>query len=77
MAQARQSWQAGQARLDPKRLVFIDETGASTKLVRTRGRCARGRRLLGKAPWGHWQTTTFTAGLRCDGITAPFVLEVP
>jgi transposase len=77
VAQARQSWQADQARLDPKRLVFIDETGASTKLVRTRGRCARGRRLLGKAPWGHWQTTTFTAGLRCDGITAPFVLDGP
>jgi transposase len=57
--------------------VFVDETGTSTKMVRTHGRCRRGQRLIGKAPWGHWKTTTFTAGLRCDGIVAPFVLEGP
>jgi transposase len=60
-----------------KRLVFIDETGTSTKMVRTRGRCRRGQRLIGKAPWGHWKTTTFTAGLRCDGLVAPWVLDGP
>jgi len=57
--------------------VFVDETGTSTKMVRTRGRCARGRRLVAKVPWGHWKTTTFTAGLRCDGLIAPFVLDGP
>ena len=57
--------------------MFVDETGTSTKMVRTHGRCRRGQRLIGKAPWGHWKTTTFTAGLRCDGIVAPFVLEGP
>jgi len=36
---------------------------------------SRGRRLIGKQPWGHWKTTTFTAGLRCDGLTGPFVLD--
>ena len=77
MAEARRSWKAGQADLDPKRLVFVDETGASTKMVRTRGRCARGRCLVAKAPWGHWKTTTFTAGLRCDGIVAPWVVDGP
>ena len=77
MAEARRSWKAGQACLDPRRLVFVDETGTSTKMVRTRGRCARGRRLVAKAPWGHWKTTTFTAGLRCDGLIAPFVLDGP
>jgi transposase len=77
VAEARQSWKAGQARLDPRRLVFVDETGTSTKMVRTRGRCARGRRLVAKVPWGHWKTTTFTAGLRCDGLIAPFVLDGP
>ena len=77
MAEARQLWKSGQAQLDAKRLVFVDETGTSTKMVRTRGRCRRGRRLIGKAPWGHWKTTTFTAGLRCDGIVAPFVLDGP
>jgi hypothetical protein len=77
VAEARQRWKAGQAHLDAKRLVFVDETGTSTKMVRTRGRCRRGRRLVGKAPWGHWKTTTFTAGLRCDGLVAPFVLDGP
>ena len=46
-------------------------------MVKTRGRCARGRRLIGKAPFGHWKTTTFTAALRCDGLTAPWVLDGP
>ena len=77
MAEARQRWKAGQPGLDAKRLVFVDETGTSTKMVRTHGRCRRGQRLIGKAPWGHWKTTTFTAGLRCDGLVAPWVLDGP
>jgi transposase len=77
VAAARQCWRADQASLDANRLVFVDETGTSTKMVRTHGRCRRGQRLIGKAPAGHWKTTTFTAGLRCDGLVAPFVLEGP
>jgi transposase len=77
VAAAREAWKASQASLDPRKLVFIDETGANTKMVRTHGRSQRGKRLLSKAPWGHWKTTTFTAGLRQDGITAPFVLDGP
>lgn len=75
VAEARQKWKAGQASLDPAKLVFIDETGTNTKMVRTRGRCPTHQRLIGKAPFGHWKTTTFTAGLRCDGITAAWVLD--
>jgi transposase len=77
VAEARARWKAAQASLDPKALVFIDETGTNTKMVRAYGRCRKGRRLIGKQPFGHWKTTTFTAGLRCDGITAPFVLDGP
>jgi hypothetical protein len=77
VAQARQGWKASQASLDRERLVFVDETGTSTKMVRTHGRCRRGRRLIGKAPWGHLKTTTFTAGLRRDGLVAPWVLDGP
>ncbi len=77
MAAARQRWKADQPGVDVRRLVFVDETGTSTKMVRTSGRCRRSRRLLGKAPWGHWKTITFTAGLRCDGLVAPFVLDGP
>ena len=61
--------------LDPARLVFIDETATSTNMVRLRGRCPRGERLVASVPHGHWETITFVAGLRHDGIVAPFVID--
>jgi transposase len=64
-------------RLEPHRLVFLDETGTTTKMTRLRGRCAKGQRLRCKAPFGHWMTQTFVAGLRCDKLTAPFVVNAP
>jgi hypothetical protein len=60
---------------DPARLVFIDETWTSTGMVRLRGRCQRGERLIGYAPQGHWKVITFVAGLRERAMVAPFVLE--
>ena len=75
MAEARRQWKAEQPYLDARKLVFIDETGTNTKMVRARGRCRRGQRLIGKVPWGHWKTTTFVAGLRCNEISAPCVLD--
>jgi transposase len=63
--------------MDPARFVFLDETGASTNMVRRYGRCPKGERLLAAAPQGHWKTTTFVAGLRQAGIVAPYVLDGP
>lgn len=77
MAAARARWVAAQKRLDPTRLIFIDETGTSTNMARIRGRCRRGERLIGKVPHGHWKITTFVAGLRNDAIIAPFVIDRP
>ena len=77
MAHARAQWRIDQQSLDPARLVFIDETGTSTKMARLRGRAKRGRRVIGRIPWGHWKTVTFVAGLRHDGVTAPFVIDHP
>lgn len=77
VAAARERWKAAQPTLDPEKLVFVDETGANTKMVRTRGRAPKGQRLIGREPWGHWKTTTFTAGLRSDGLVAPYVLDGP
>jgi transposase len=54
--------------------VFIDETAVSTKMARLRGRAARGRRLKAKAPFAKWGTQTFIAGLRTDGLAAPWVI---
>lgn len=77
MALARWLWRRDQHRLDPKRLVFIDEMGAATNMTLARGWSARGKRLVMKAPHGHWRTTTFVAGLRHDGIVAPCVVPCP
>jgi transposase len=63
--------------LDPRRLVFIDETWTKTNMAPTHGRCRRGERLFAKVPFGHWKTSTFLAGLRWDGIVAPLVLDGP
>jgi transposase len=63
--------------LEPHRLVFVDETGTTTKMTRLRGRVPRGERLRMHAPFGHWHTQTFVAGLRCDALTAPWVLDGP
>jgi len=66
-----------QPTLDPKKLVFIDETAATTKMTRFYGRAPQGKRLVDKVPHGHWKTTTFICGLRYDGVAAPFVLDGP
>jgi transposase len=77
VAAAREAWFAAQIDLDPDKLVFIDETGANTKMTRLRGRAARGERCRAPVPFGHWNTTTFTAGLRMNGISAPMLLDGP
>jgi hypothetical protein len=61
---AREAWFEGWRDLDPARLIFIDETSASTKMARFYGRAPKGERCLAAVPHGHWKTTTFTAGLR-------------
>ena len=61
--------------MDPAKLVFIDETGLSTKMARLRGRAPRGERCRAGVPHGHWKTTTFTGALRLTGMTAPMVLD--
>lgn len=77
MARFRMRWKTHQHRLDPDRLVFIDETWIKTNMTRTRGWCQRGEPLIAKVPHGHWKTLTFLAGLRSDSIVAPFVLDGP
>jgi transposase len=77
VARARRLWNRRQGLLDPARLVFIDETAATTKMVRLRGRCPRGVRLIGHAPHGHWKTITFVVGLRNNGMVAPLVVDGP
>ena len=77
VARRRAQWKAHQGRVDPTRLVFIDETWAKTNMAPLRGWAPRGERLKAKAPFGHWNTMTFLAALRCDRIDAPWVLDGP
>lgn len=66
---------ADQPDLDPERLVFIDESGTSTKMARRYGRATRGERCRAAVPHGHWKTTTFVGALRLSGVTAPMTLD--
>ena len=75
MAAARITWRASQAALDPAKLIFLDETWTKINTVRSHGRCRRGVRLVAAVPHGHWMTSTFIAGLRHDGVTAPAVFD--
>src|SRR5439155_22992995 len=74
---ARETWREEQPFLDIASLVFIDESGFTTNMVRRYGRCPLGQRLVTKAPYGHWRTTTFIAALRRDGLDAPMTLDGP
>ena len=73
----RQEWFGAQLDLDPRKLVFIDETGASTNLARKGGRCRRGRRLRVGIPHGHYKTVTLVAGLRLSGLVAQKAFDKP
>jgi transposase len=61
--------------MSAQRLVFIDETWASTNMARRHGRAQRGQRVVAAVPHGHWKTTTFLAALRHDGMSAPCVFD--
>ena len=77
IARFRRRWRAHQHRIDPDRLVFLDETWIRTDMTRVRGWCRRGDPLLAKVPHGRWRTLTFIAGLRRSEIVAPCVFDGP
>lgn len=78
MRAARREWREHRQpfmRRRPERLVFVDETSVKTNMTPMRGRSLRGERLLAEAPFGKWQTQTFIAGLRQDGLVAPWTID--
>jgi transposase len=77
VARARRRWIRQQGYLDTTRLVFIDETAVTINMVRLRGRCQRGERLISHVPQGAWKTITFVAALRHNKMVAPMVLDGP
>jgi putative transposase len=77
VARRRAQWIAYQNRIEPLRLVFIDETWTKTNMGPLRGWAQRGSRLKAKVPQGRWNTMTFLAALRHDRIEAPWLLNGP
>lgn len=77
VAHRRAQWLKHRVGIDPSRLVFIDETWTKTNMAPIRGWAPSGQRLIGEAPFGHWNTTTFLAALRHDRIEAPWLLNGP
>jgi len=74
---ARGAWSEAQPGMEIEKLVFIDETWISTSMTRHYIRAPRGQRCIASAPHGHWETTTFVAGLRHQQLTAPLVADGP
>ncbi|SPP97866.1 protein of unknown function [Bradyrhizobium vignae] len=66
IARRHQRWRSWQANLDPRRLVFIDETWIKTNMAPLRGWGPKGERVRSFTPHGHWRTLTFLGALRCD-----------
>ena len=77
MQAARRARSETQSGMDLEKLVFIDETWILTSMTRHYGRAPRGQRCIASALHGHWETTTFVAGLRHQQLTAPLVAEGP
>lgn len=77
MVVARRRWRQEQHSMEKGRLIFLDETGGNTSMTRRYGRSARGTRCLASVLHGHWHTNTFLAGLRHDGVQAPWLLDGP
>ena len=77
MARRRAQWVLYQHRIDPARLVFIDETWTKTNMAPLRGWAPIGQRIKAKVPHGHWKTMTFLAALRHDRVDAPWLIDGP
>ncbi len=73
VAEQRACWHEQLAAEPPARLVFVDESGANTRMTRWRGRSLAGQRLVAPIPHGHYQTSTLIAGVRLGGACAPWL----
>ena len=75
MALARWFWRREQGTIEPRKLVFVDETGTATNMAPLYGWGPSSERVLGSVSCGHWKRTTFVGGLTLDGFIAPLVIE--
>ena len=74
--QRREAWWETVKRIEPQRLVFVDESGATTEMTRRYGRAPRGERVREAAPAGHWSTLTLLGAMSQDGMRASMTVEL-
>jgi transposase len=77
VAEKRARWHEQLATESVTRLVFVDESGANTKMTRLRGRARAGQRLVARIPHGRYQTSTLISGMRVQGPCAPWLFQGP
>jgi transposase len=75
VAEKRAHWHERLVWEGPARLVFVDESGANTKMTRYYGRCPGDQRLIAAVPPGHYETSTLIAAIRLRGPWAPWLFE--
>jgi transposase len=75
VAAKRAGWHELLAGESPAQLVFVDESGANTRMTRWRGRALAGQRLAARIPHGHYQTSPLIAGVRLGGACAPWLFD--
>ena len=63
--------------IDPARLVFLDESGATTEMTRRYGRAPSGERVREATPAGHWSTLTLLGAMTREGLLAAMTIDSP
>jgi transposase len=66
----RRSFRRKVRTIEPKKLVFVDETGVTTAMTPAYARAPRGERAVDSAP-ATWETVTVIAALGLEGVRAP------
>lgn len=75
MKQQRSAWPGELGRIDPSRLVYLDETGAKTNLTSTYARAPSSQRAVGQKPAGHYHNTTLISAIRQTGIAGSLAFD--
>ena len=75
--QRRSEWREQASRIDPERLIFLDESSVATEMTRRYGRARRGRRVREGVPAGRWRTLSVLGAIRRSGWVGAMTIEAP
>jgi transposase len=75
VVEKREAWRWWREDIDARRLIFVDETWATTNMTRLFGRARSGQRVIDKVPHGHWKTTTLIAALGIEGMRCSMIVD--